>query len=71
MSDELLVLAAHPGHLAVEGEDDGVDERRLAGAGGAGDREEVEAVEVEAEPFAEGGEALDLEAPRPQPWASS
>ncbi len=71
VADELLVLATHPRHLAVEAEDDGVDERRLAGAGGPGDGEEVEAVEVEKGALLEGGEALELQPQGPHPCASS
>ena len=71
VADELLVVVAHARDLSVEREDDRVDQRRLAGAGRAGDREEVEAGEVELELLAEGGEAFERELVRPHCVASS
>ena len=65
VADELLVVVAHARDLAVEREDDRVDQRRLAGAGRAGDREEVEAGEVELDLLPEGGEAFERELVRP------
>ncbi len=64
VADELAVFLAHAGHLAVEGKDQRIDERRLAGARGAGDGKEVEPGEVEDQPFAERGEALDFQLER-------
>ena len=58
MADELLVVVADAGDLAVEGEADRVDQGRLASAGRAGYGEEIEAGEVQLDLVAEGGEAL-------------
>ncbi len=71
VADELLVVVAHAGDDTVEGEDDGVDQGRLAGAGRAGDGEEVEAREVELELVTEGSEAFDGQLQRPHLAASS
>ncbi len=71
VAHELAVFLANAGHLAVEGEDEGIDERRLAGARGARDREEVEAGEVERELLSEGGKPLDLELEGPHRRASA
>ena len=71
VADELLVVVADAGDLAVEGEADRVDQGRLAGAGRAGDGEEVEAREVELDLVAEGGEAFERELVRPHFAASS
>ena len=71
VADELLVVVADAGDLAVEGEADRVDQGRLAGAGRAGDGEQVEAREVELELVAEGGEAFERELVRPHFAASS
>ena len=57
VADELFVVA-DTGDLAVESEADRVDQGRLAGAGRAGDGEEVEAREVDLDLVAEGGEAF-------------
>ncbi len=71
VGDELLVLAPHARHLAEEREGQRVDERGLAGPGGAGDGEQVEAVEVEHGLLAEGRQPLDLEPHGPHRWDSS
>ena len=55
-------LFAEAWSLAVERENDAVDERGFARAGGSGDAEEVEGGEVDFGAFAEADEAFDFEA---------
>ena len=65
------VLAAVAGHRPVEGEDHGVDEAGLAGAGGADEGEQVGVGEVDHGGFAERREALELDALRPHAGTSA
>ena len=66
-----LPFVAQPGHRAVEGEDHGVDDARLPGSGRAGQREQLDPLEVDDGPLAERGEPLHLETDGPHPACSS
>ncbi len=67
-----LPFVAQPGHRAVEGEDHGVDDARLPRSGRAGQREQLDPLEVDDGPLAERGEPLHLETDGPHPaWSST
>ena len=65
------LLVAQAVHDAVEGEGDGIEDRGLADAGGPGEGEEVDALEVDLDRRPVGREPLELQAPRPHPPTSS
>ncbi len=60
--DEGDDFSAHARDFAEERPDHRVEEGRLAGAGGAGDGEELAAGEVDRDGVVEGGEALEVQA---------
>ena len=60
-----------PGDRAVEGEDHGVDHARLPGSGRTGQREQLDALEVDDGALAERGEPLQLQPDGPHPACSS
>ena len=61
--DDTLVVV--PGHAAVEGERDGVDDRRLARARGTDQRHELDVGEVDGARITKRAEALQLQPHRP------
>ena len=62
--NELRIPVPHAWNLAVEGEQDSVEEARLAGTSGSGDREQPETGKIELLALLEAGEPFDLEAKR-------
>ena len=70
LADQLADPVTDPLRPPVQDERQRVEDRALARAGRAGDREQVEPLEVDQLRLAEGGEAADLEADRAHPQSS-